>query len=449
MTGGGDRAELARIVREHAGRLAATLVRVTGDFAAAEDLVQDAVVAALQRWPSEGVPQRPDAWLFMVARNRGLDLLRRESNYRSKLAQLQWPVESDSGDRLRLIFTCCHPALPRMAQIALTLRVVCGLTTAQIARAFPVAETTVAQRITRAKRKISDAGIPYRVPDPDELNARLSEVLAVIYLLLNEGYLSSGDKTESRDLVDDAEWLASQLSELMPTEPEVAGLLALIRLHRARAGARFGRDGSLVQLEYQDRSRWNHSAIADASRLLQRAAAQRHPGPYQLQAAIVACHAEASDWADTDWEQIVLLYDMLLHLAPSPLTRLHRSIALRYTAGPRAALAEVDALSDTLDHYHLYHATRAELLRSLGRPEEARRADERALQLTTNPAEQAILRRRIEWGSISYSPGARREQRAGVRSDSRYYGRQAFRDEGGSDGQATGLGEHGPVSGLA
>jgi RNA polymerase sigma factor (sigma-70 family) len=402
-----SRRELTRVMREHAGRLASALVRITGDFATAEDLVQDAVLAALQRWPKEGVPERPDSWLFTVARNRGLDVLRRESNYRTKLAQIQWPVQPASDERLRLIFTCCHPALPREAQIALTLRVVCGLTTAQIARAFLVPETTVAQRITRAKRKITGAGIPYRVPDPDELNARLREVLAVIYLLLNEGYLSTVDQTESRDLVDDAEWLASQLYELMPTEPEVAGLLALIQLHRARAKARFDRDGDLVLLEDQNRSNWNHSAIADATRLLRRAAKQHRPGPYQLQAAIVACHAEATDWADTDWEQIVLLYDMLLHLAPSPLTRLHRSIALRYTAGLHAALAEVDALSNTLDNYHLFHATRAELLRALGHPFQARAADQRALELTINPAEQALLRRRIDSDAVDCERPAR------------------------------------------
>ena len=392
-----SRRELEHVVREHASRLATALMRVTGDFATAEDLVQDAVMTALQRWPIEGIPDRPDAWLFTVARNRALDTLRRENNYRSKLARIQWPVQPESDDRLRLIFTCCHPALPRAAQIALTLRVVCGLTTTQIARAFLVPETTVAQRITRAKRKIIGAGIPYRVPDPDELNARLREVLAVIYLVLNEGYLSTVDQAESRDLVDDAEWLASQLYELMPTEPEVAGLLVLIQLHRARANARFTMDGNLVPLQDQDRSSWNHHAITEAIRLLERAAAQQRPGPYQLQAAIVACHAEASSWEDTDWEQIVLLYDMLLHLEPSPLTRLHRSIALRYTAGPRAALNEVNELSDSLDHYYLYHATRAELLRSLGDPLQARAADQRALDLTTNPAEQALLRRRIEW----------------------------------------------------
>jgi RNA polymerase sigma-70 factor (ECF subfamily) len=391
--------ELEQIVREHAGRLATALVRITGNFATAEDLVQDAVLTALQRWPSEGIPDRPDAWLFTVARNRGLDALRRQSNYQAKLAQLQWPVESASDDRLRLIFTCCHPALSRPAQIALTLRVVCGLTTAQIARAFLVSETTVAQRITRAKRKITDAGIPYRIPDPDELGTRLREVLAVIYLLLNEGYLATAERGQSRDLVDDAEWLAAQLHELMPTEPEVAGLLALIRLHRARADARFDPEGNLVLLEHQDRSNWDHEAIAAASRLLQRAARRHQPGPYQLQAAIVACHAEAPDWEHTDWEQIVLLYDMLLHLAPSPLTRLHRSIACRYTAGPEAALAEVVVLAPDLEHYHLYHAIRAQLLQALGRADEARAANRRALELTANPAEQALLRGRIDWGT--------------------------------------------------
>jgi RNA polymerase sigma factor (sigma-70 family) len=390
--------ELEQLVRDHAGRLATALMRITGDFATAEDLVQDAVLAALQRWPAEGVPARPDAWLFTVARNRGLDALRRESNYRAKLAELRWPVESTSDDRLRLIFTCCHPALSRPAQIALTLRVTCGLTTAQIARAFLVPETTVAQRITRAKRKITEAGIPYRVPDPDELGARLREVLAVIYLLLNEGYLSTAERGQSRDLVDDAQWLAAQLYELMPTEPEVAGLLALIRLHRARADARFDPDGNVVLLEHQNRADWDHEAIADASRLLLRAARRRQPGPYQLQAAIVACHAEAVDWAATDWEQIVVLYDMLLHLAPSPLTELHRSIARRYTAGARVALDEVDALAAALDRHHLYHATRAELLRALGRVGEARDADRLALERTANPAEQALLRRRIDWG---------------------------------------------------
>jgi RNA polymerase sigma factor (sigma-70 family) len=390
-------AELAAVVREHAGRLAASLMHLTGDFGTAEDLVQDAVVAALEHWPVEGIPARPDAWLFTVARRRGLDRLRREETYRTKLLQLQWPVQPGPDDRLRLIFTCCHPALPRHAQIALTLRVVCGLTTAQIGRALLLPESTVSQRITRAKRKIAAAGIPYRIPADDELSVRLNEVLAVIYLMLNEGYLSTADHAHSRDLVDDAEWLASLLHRLMPTQAEVAGLLALIRLHRARDAARFRSDGTLVQLRDRDRSRWDRDAIAAAVRLLGRAAARRHPGPYQLQAAIVACHTDAARWEDTDWEQIALLYDMLVHIAPSPVTRLHRAIALRYAKGPQAAMSELDDLAETLDRYHVFHATRAELLRELGKPDEARAADQRALRHTANPAEQAILRQRLNW----------------------------------------------------
>jgi RNA polymerase sigma factor (sigma-70 family) len=336
MTAGVPQDELARVVREHAGRLAASLVSLLGDFSAAEDLVQDAVETALRRWPVEGIPDRPDAWLFTVARRRGLDVLRRESSYRTKLAQLQWPVQPDPGDRLRLVFTCCHPALSQQARVALTLRVVCGLTTAQIASAFLTPETTVAQRLTRAKRKIADAAVPYRIPSADEMPSRLAEVLTVIYLLFNEGYLSStADRTQSRDLVEEAEWLAALLAGLMPQEPEVAGLLALIRLHRARAAARFDREGGLVLMRDQDRSLWDQDAIAAATQLLTRSARRhRRPGPYQLQAAIVACHAEAARWEDTDWEQIVVLYDMLMHLAPSPVTRLHRAIALRYVEGP-------------------------------------------------------------------------------------------------------------------
>ena len=389
--------QLASVVREHAGQLTAALMRVTGDFATAEDMVQDAVLAALQHWPAEGIPDRPDAWLFTVARRRALDGFRRADNYRAKLAQLQWPFQPAEDERLRLIFTCCHPALPRPAQIALTLRVVCGLTTSQIARAFLVHETAIAQRITRAKQKITDAGIPYRVPDDDELASRLTEVLTVIYLLFNEGYLATAGPPQARDLAEDAEWLASLLHQLMPTEPEAAGLLALIRLHRARAAARFGTDGGLVLLQDQDRSVWDREAIADAIRLLTRAARQQRPGPYQLQAAIVACHAEAERFQDTDWEQIVLLYDMLLHLAPSPVTRLHRAIAVRYTTGAQAAMDELDDLAGTLGEYHLYHASRAELLRELGQPGQARAADRRALELTANPAEQALLQQRLTW----------------------------------------------------
>jgi RNA polymerase sigma-70 factor (ECF subfamily) len=397
LTGNATADELAHVVREHAGRLAASLMSLLGDFWAAEDLVQDAVETALRRWPEEGIPDRPDAWLFTVAKRRGLDVLRRQENYRLKLAQLQWPVPPATDDRLRLIFTCCHPALPREAQIALTLRVVCGLTTAQIAAAFLVSETTVAQRITRAKRKIADAGIPYQIPRDDELPERLGEVLTVIYLLFNEGYLSStGDRAHSRDLVDDAEWLTALLGGLLPNEPEVSGLLALIRLHRARVAARFTADGQLVLLQDQDRTKWDHSAIADATALLTRTARRhRSPGPYQLQAAIAACHCEAPTWDDTDWRQILVLYDMLLLLQPSPVTRLHRAVAVRCVEGVQAALAELDDLDGALENYPLFHAIRAELLRADGRTTEAHEADRQALELTSNPAQLDLLHTRL------------------------------------------------------
>ncbi|NIK59762.1 RNA polymerase sigma factor [Kribbella shirazensis] len=389
--------ELARVVRDHAGRLAGALVSLLGDFSAAEDLVQDAIEIALKRWPAEGIPERPDAWLFTVAKRRGLDVLRRQQNYRAKLAELELPVRPPADDRLRLIFTCCHPALAREAQVALTLRVVCGLTTAQIAAAFLASESAVGQRITRAKRKITDAGIPYRIPRDDELPERLTEVLTVIYLLFNEGYLSStAERTHSRDLVDDAEWLTALLHGLLPNEPEVAGLLALIRLHRARTAARFTPAGELVLLEHQDRTLWDHAAITEATALLTRTARRHHaPGPYQLQAAIAACHSEAPTWSETDWPQILVLYDMLLVLQPSPVTSLHRSIALSYVRGPAVALAELDALAGDLENYPLFHATRAQFLRDLDRPAEARAADERAAELTANPALLEVLNERL------------------------------------------------------
>ncbi len=393
-------AELTRVVRDHAGRLAGALVSLLGDFSAAEDLVQDAVETALRRWPVEGVPVRPDSWLFTVARNRGLDVLRRQENYRAKLAQLQWPVRPEPDDRLRLIFTCCHPALAHEAQIALTLRVVCGLTTAQIAAAFLIPETTLAQRITRAKRKISTAGIPYRMPRDDELAPRLAEVLAVIYLLFNEGYLShTADRTHSRDLVDDAEWLATGLAADLPSEPEAAGLLSLIRLHRARTNARFGADGEIIALQDQDRGRWDSDAINRATALLTRTARRhRAPGPYQLQAAIAACHSESPTWADTDWDQILVLYDLLIRLQPTAVTRLHRAIAVRYVDGPAAALTELDGLAPQLRGHALFHATQAELLRAAGRPQDAQHADRRAAALTDNPAQLAILEDRLAGG---------------------------------------------------
>jgi RNA polymerase sigma-70 factor (ECF subfamily) len=391
-------AELARVLREHAGRLTASLIRTLGDFSAAEDVMQDALETALKRWPAEGIPEHPDAWLLTTARRRGIDLLRRQAAYREKLARLQWPVPGEPDDRLKLVFTCCHPALPTASQVALTLRTVCGLTTGQIAAAFLVPETAVARRITRAKRKITDARIPYRIPPDGELDERLDQVLSVVYLLFNEGYLTSrGDRPHARDLAGDAQWLAESLAWLMPRRPEVLGLLALIMLHQARTPARFDAGGHLVLLRDQDRAKWDRDAVAEAVRLIERAAAMRRPGPYQVQAAIVACHAEAATWDDTDWTQILVLYDMLLGMTRSPVVRLHRAIALRYVRGPAAALAELDPLAGPLDGHHLYHATRAELLRGLGRDGGARAADRRALALTANPAQQALLADRLTW----------------------------------------------------
>ena len=388
---------LVAVFREEAGRLAASVTRILGDFDAAEEVVQDALLAAWQQWPADGLPDRPGAWLWTVARRRAIDVLRRDVRYRARVSALEFPVErADEDDRLMLIFTCCHPALSQEAQVALTLRTLCGLSTAEIASAFLVSETAIIQRLTRARRKIATAGIPYRVPADDELGQRVSGVLAVIYLLFNEGYLcSAGDAPQRRDLTDDAEWLAALLARLMPTEAEVLGLLALIRLHRARALARFDSDGRLVLLRNQDRSRWNRTEIAAAADLVVRAAQLRRPGPYQIQAAIVAYHAEAPTWAETDWMQILLLYDALLRHQPSPVIRMHRAVAVGHVFGAPAALEEVDALAGDLGHYHLYHATRAELLRDLGRPAEARLADESALCLTTNPAERALLEQRL------------------------------------------------------
>ncbi len=297
---------VAAAYREEAGRLAASVMRVLGDFEAAEEVAQDALLAAWEKWPVEGVPDRPGAWLWTVARRRAVDVLRRNLRLRDKLTAAALPAEQDAeDDRLRLVFTCCHPALSQESQVALTLRTVCGLSPAEIANAFLVSESAIIQRL--ARRKIAVAGIPYRVPDDDELGDRLSAVLAVIYLLFNEGYLTSvGEASARRDLTDEAYWLAALLARLMPTQAEVLGLLALIRLHRARAAARFDADGRLVLLRDQNRARWNRAEIADACGLLARAGRLRRPGPYQLQAAIIACHAEAPTWADTDWLQILL-----------------------------------------------------------------------------------------------------------------------------------------------
>ncbi|GAC1485015.1 MAG: sigma-70 family RNA polymerase sigma factor [Candidatus Dormibacteria bacterium] len=375
-------------------------MRALGNFDLAEELVQDALVEAIQHWPKTGIPEKPGAWLLTTARRKAIDQVRRDARYRAKLALLEGEImnvdSAEGDDRLRLIFTCCHPALSREAQLALTLRAVAGLTTAEIARAFITSESTIAQRIVRAKRKIVDAGIPYRLPPDANLPERVSEVLAVLYLMFNEGYLATtGELASRRDLAEDAAWLAGLLVRLMPREPEALGLLALMRLHLARSDSRFDPAGKLVLLQDQDRSRWDRARIASALGLLQRAALLRQPGPYQLQAAIAATHAEAGSWAETEWEDIVGLYDALLSIAPSPVIRLNRAIALSHTAGPAVALAEVDATAGDLEGYYLFHATRAQLLKDLGRDSEAHAALERARPLTNNPAERALIERRL------------------------------------------------------
>jgi RNA polymerase sigma-70 factor (ECF subfamily) len=392
-------AAVAAVFREEAGRLTAALVRIQGDFAVAEELVQVALLAALERWPVDGIPARPGAWLWTVARRRAFNQLRRDTRYRARLAQLAQPVPREPDDRLRLMFTCCHPALARAAQVALTLRAVCGFTTGEIAHAFLASEAAVAQRIVRARRKIVAAGIPFRLPDDEALEERLGEVLAVLYLMFTEGYLTSGGPVATRrDLAEDAAWLGALVVRLLPAEPEPLGLLALMRLHLARGAARFTGDGQLILLADQDRALWDRAQIADGVALIEQAAALQRPGPYQVEAAIAACHAEAPSWAATDWPQILLLYDLLLNLRPSPVVRLNRAVALRQVAGPEAALDEVNALGGTLEHYHLFHAIRGELLLDLGRREQARAADLRALALTHNHAEQALLTRRLlEW----------------------------------------------------
>jgi RNA polymerase sigma factor (sigma-70 family) len=380
----------------------ASLVRLLGDFDLAEELVSEALVEALEHWPRDGVLDRPGAWLLTTARRKGLDRLRREARYREKLtlvAALTETPRSQADDRLRLIFTCCHPALARDAQVALTLRAVAGLTTREIARAFLVPEATIAKRIVRAKRKIVEARIRYQVPEPEDLRPRLHEVLTVLYLVFNEGYLSTGrGPTVRHDLARDAEWLTGLLVRLLPDEPEPLGLLALLRLHLARWAARLDAQGRLVLLERQDRSLWDRRAIAEAVRLIQRAAALGRPGPYQLQAAIAAVHCEAPAWDATDWPQLLGLYTMLAALEPSPVVRLNRAIALRHVEGSAPALAEVDGLRSALEQYHLFHATRAALLRDLGRSAEAAAADRRALELTENPAERDLIRRRLAEG---------------------------------------------------
>ena len=391
---------MAAVFREEAGRLTGALVRVLGNFDLAEEVVQDSLVAALEKWPEQGIPDNPGAWLMTTARRRAIDVLRRDRRYAEKLALLersQLPGDaSEADDRLRLIFTCCHPALAQEAQVALTLRAVAGFTTPEIAAAFLVSEATMAQRIVRAKRKIVAAHIPYRVPQGEEVAERLDAVLAVLYLMFNEGYLSRGASAGMRrDLAEDALWLGRLLDRLMPDQPEVLGLIALMQLNLARSAARFDEAGEIVLLADQDRSLWNRDAIAEGTRVLERAAILQGLGPYQLQAAIAAVHAEARTWGDTDWSQIVLLYDALLRLSDSPVIRLNRAVALSHLAGPEAALGEVNDLAMTLGEYHLLHSTRAELLDQLGEKDQARQARLRALELCHNPAERSLLERKL------------------------------------------------------
>ena len=400
-------ARLADVLREERSRLVGALVRILDDWDVAEELVQDAAVAALEHWAADGIPDNPGAWLMTTARRRAVDRLRRRARYRERMAlltaearEMDRPTATDgpmgADDRLRLLFTCCHPALNREAQVALTLRTVAGLETDAVARAFIVPEATMAQRLVRAKRKIRDARIPYRVPDAAELPARLGEVLSVLYLVFNEGYLaSSGESAERRDLARDAEWLTSLVARLMPDEPEVLGLLALMRLHLARADARFAPDGSLVLLADQDRSRWDAAAIAAAIELLARAERMGRPGPYQLQAAIVGIHALAPSWEATPWGAVVGAYDALVRIQPTPVVQLNRALALAERDGPAAALDALAPLADRLDGYHLFHAARGELFRRAGDPDAAREANRRALALTSNPAERRLIEERL------------------------------------------------------
>jgi len=377
----------------------ATLARVFGDIDLAEDAVQEAFAVAIERWPVDGLPPNPGGWIVTTARHKALDRLRRESTRPGREAQAvaligepepEPEVSPVADDQLRLIFTCCHPALAQEARIALTLRLIAGLQTPEIARAFLVPEPTVAQRLVRAKRKIKDAGIPYRIPRDHELPARLPDVLAVIYLVFNEGYTASaGDSLTRQELCQEAIRLARLLYGLMPDEPEVKGLLALLLLTESRRQARTTEAGDLVLLPDQDRNRWDQDLIAEGQGIVRECLRRNQPGPYQLQAAIAAVHSAAREAADTDWRQILALYDQLFALMPTPVIALNRAVALAEVAGPAAALDAVGQLD--LADYHLYHATRADLLRRLGREDEARAAYDEAIARAENAAERAFL----------------------------------------------------------
>jgi len=399
------------VYRAESRRVLATLIRLLGDFDLAEDAMLEAFRAAVERWPTEGVPANPRAWLVSAGRFRGIDAIRKRVRFNAALPQLAEQIEAqtahiadwveDEGvedDRLRLIFTCCHPALQPDARLALTLREVCGLTTDEIARAFLIAPTTLAQRIVRAKTKIRDAGIPYQVPSLADLPDRLETVLHVIYLVFNEGYsASSGDTVTRADLCAEAIRLGRLLADLLP-QPEAVGLLALMLLHDSRRAARTSIDGDLILLDVQDRSKWDIELIKEGSALVKRAMASGSPGPYSIQAAITAVHARARDAASTDWAEIVALYDALIRTNPSPIVELNRAVAVAMRDGPEIGLAIIeDILSrGDLDDYHLVHSAHADLCRRLGRTQQARQSYLRALELTKQKPERRFLMRRLD-----------------------------------------------------
>jgi RNA polymerase sigma-70 factor (ECF subfamily) len=389
-------------VRREASTVIAFLHRYTGDFDVAEEAVQDAVVTALRTWRVHGIPDRPGAWLTVAAKRRAIDLLRHRGRQDRVVETLaaQWPTEpapaGDGDDRVDMLFGCCHPSLAAEARLALTLRAVVGLTTAQIAASFLVPEATLAQRVVRAKRKIVSAGIPLRIPEPHLMAQRLDDVLTVVCLTYNAGFLEPPSPGPSdTSLAADAVWLAGLVAARLPSEPEAWGLLALLTLQQSRAAARFDASGALVLLADQDRARWSHPDIARAEGYLERAALWRRPGRFQLQGAIAACHASAPTWASTDWLQILTLYDLLQQIDTSPVVALNRAVALAEYSGARDGLAAVEPLATRLSGYYLFHATRADLLRRLGRTDEAHQADTQALALAANPVEQNLLRSRL------------------------------------------------------